>query len=73
MSDHSTDRYEAALRRLPDAHSLAMRLRDAGVADDVICQYLDIEGEGLQTLLVVARNKLFAELDKSPASKEELE
>ena len=64
MSDPSLDRYEAALRRLPDAHSLALRLRDAGVADEVICQYLDIEGEGLETLLLVAGNKLVAELDR---------
>lgn len=64
MGDQSIDRYEAALRRLPDAHSLALRLRDAGVADDVICQYLQIEREGLETLLVLANNKLAAELNK---------
>jgi hypothetical protein len=64
VGDQSIDRYEAALRRLPDAHSLALRLRDAGVADDVICQYLQIEREGLETLLVLANNKLAAELNK---------
>jgi hypothetical protein len=37
------DEYEAALRRLPEAHSLALRLREVGVADDVICGYLRIE------------------------------
>ncbi|WP_343601124.1 hypothetical protein [Mycobacterium sp.] len=48
MTASSTNerRNEAALRRLPDAHSLALRLRDAGVADEVICGYLQIEPEG---------------------------
>ena len=52
------DEYEAALRSLPEAHSLALRLSDAGVADDVICGYLHIEPEGLGTLLDLARMKL---------------
>ena len=58
------DDYEAALRRLPEAHSLALRLRDSGVADDVICEYLRIEPEGLATLLELADQKLQAELRK---------
>lgn len=57
-------RYEAALRRLPDAHSLALRLRDAGVADEVICQYLQIELEGLDSVIELAHQKLATELDK---------
>ena len=59
-------RYEAALRQLPDAHSLALRLRDAGVADEVICQYLQIEPEGLDSVLEIAHRKLDAELHKIP-------
>lgn len=59
-------RYEAALRRLPDAHSLALRLRAAGVADEVICGYLQIEPEGLESVFELARQKLQAELDKIP-------
>lgn len=58
----SPDEYEAALRRLPEAHSLALRLTDAGVADEVICEYLHIERQGLATLLDVARKKLLAAL-----------
>jgi DNA-directed RNA polymerase specialized sigma24 family protein len=54
--------YEAALRSLPEAHSLALRLHDAGVADDVISDYLHIEPEGLATLLDLARRKLQAAL-----------
>jgi hypothetical protein len=52
------EEYEAALRSLPEAHSLALRLLDAGVADEVICGYLHIEVECLSTLLDVAHRKL---------------
>ena len=52
------DEYEAALRRLPEAHSLALRLRDSGAPDDVICEYLGIEPEGLGALLELANQKL---------------
>lgn len=55
--------YEAALRRLPEAHSLAIRLHDAGVAEAVICEYLRIEPESLGTLLDVARRKLDSALN----------
>jgi hypothetical protein len=58
------DEYEAALRRLPEAHSLALRLRDGGVAGEVICEYLRIEPEGLDTLLELASRKLQSELEK---------
>lgn len=64
VGDPPIDRYEAALRKLPEAHSLALRLRNAGVADEVICQYLQIEDEGLEPLILLARNKLEAELTK---------
>ena len=58
------DQYEAALRSLPEAHSLALRLRDSGAADEVICDYLRIEPEGLSTLLELADQKLQTELDR---------
>jgi hypothetical protein len=58
--------YEAALRRLPDAHSLALRLRAAGVADEVICTYLHVEPEGLDSVFALAHRKLAAELSKFP-------
>jgi DNA-directed RNA polymerase specialized sigma24 family protein len=60
----TSDEYEAALRSLPEAHSLALRLVDAGVDDDVICDYLHIEPEALPTLLDLARRKLDAVLSK---------
>jgi hypothetical protein len=61
------DAYETALRSLPEAHSLALRLHGAGVANDVICGYLHIEPEGLSTLLDLARRKLDTALSKPPA------
>jgi hypothetical protein len=67
--DDAGGRYEAALRRLPDAHSLALRLRHVGVADDVICQYLQIEPEGLPGLLDLARLKLQAEFTSLDVSR----
>jgi hypothetical protein len=58
------DACEAALRRMPQAYSLALRLKEAGVADAVICDYLHIEPEGLDTLLLLANKKLAAELQR---------
>ena len=51
---------EVRLQRLPVRYSLALRLRDAGVNDDVICIYLEIEPEGLPTLLALAEAKYAA-------------
>jgi hypothetical protein len=59
------DEYEAALRSLPEAYSLALRLQDCGVADDVICGYLHIERESLSTLLEMARRKLNSAIDNT--------
>jgi hypothetical protein len=64
MTLDDLDAYETALRRLPEAHSLALRLRSAGVANDVVCRYLHIEPEGLETLIRVAEDKLDAELHR---------
>jgi len=64
MAHNDIDAYEAALRRLPEAHSLALRLTNAGVADEVVCGYLHIEPEGLDTLLQIAEEKLDAELHR---------
>jgi hypothetical protein len=62
MAHDDIDAYEAALRRLPEAHSLALRLISAGVSGEVVCGYLDIEPEGLDTFLRIATKKLRAEL-----------
>lgn len=64
MGNCGIDAYEAALRRLPEAHSLALRLKRASVADSVICEYLHVEPEGLEMLLELAERKLIEELRK---------
>jgi hypothetical protein len=64
MTVTDPDEYEAALRSLPEAHSLVLRLHDAGVANDVICSYLQIEPEGFATLLDLARRKFDTALSK---------
>ena len=42
MADELSAR-EQALRKLPLPYSLALRLRDAGVAPEVVCEYVDVE------------------------------
>jgi hypothetical protein len=49
---------ERALRRLPLAYSLALRLRDAGVAREVVCEYVDAEETSLDGIYRVAEAKL---------------
>jgi hypothetical protein len=50
---------ELALRRLPLPYSLALRLRDAGVAPDVVCEYLDVDEASLKGFCI-AEAKLAA-------------
>ena len=59
MADELSQR-ERALRRLPLPYSLALRLRDAGVAAEVICQYIDVEQAALDGLYRIAEAKLVA-------------
>jgi hypothetical protein len=49
-----------ALLRLPVSYSLALRLRDAGLSQELIAECLGIEPEALGPLLVVAEAKLAA-------------
>lgn len=58
------DEYEAALRSLPEAHSLALRLHSAGATDEVISEYLHIEPESICTLLDLAQRKLNSALNE---------
>jgi hypothetical protein len=51
---------EQALRRLPLPYSLILRLRDAGVAAEVICQYVNVEQDALGGLYRIAEAKLVA-------------
>jgi hypothetical protein len=54
-----------ALRQLPAAHSLALRLRDAGLPDELIAECLHIEPVALGPLLIVARAKVAAILART--------
>jgi len=59
MADELSER-EHALRRLPLSYLLALRLRDAGVAADVICLYVNVEQAALDGLYRIAEAKLLA-------------
>lgn len=61
MDDDATA-HEAALRRLPLPYSLALRLRGAGVASEVVCEYLGVEAAALPGLYRLAEEKLAAAL-----------
>lgn len=51
---------ERALRELPLPYSLALRLRDAGVAPDVVSEYLGIDESALDGFYRMAEEKLAA-------------
>ncbi|SEH82036.1 hypothetical protein SAMN04489835_4525 [Mycolicibacterium rutilum] len=52
------DARERAMRRLPLSYSLALRLRDAGVAPEVISEYLAVEQAALDGIYRMAEAKL---------------
>lgn len=58
---------EQALRRLPLPYSLALRLRDAGVAPDVICEYVGVEDSSLDSFYRIAEAKLAALQKQEPS------
>ena len=60
--------HEQALRRLPLPYSLALRLRDAGVGADVICQYVNVEEAALDGVYRIAEAKLVAAQKKTGMS-----
>jgi hypothetical protein len=51
---------EQILRRLSRPYSLALRLRDAGVAAEVICVYLNLERAALDGFYRIAEAKFIA-------------
>lgn len=59
MSGDLSER-ERALRKLPLPYSLALRLRDAGVAHEVICEYVGVESDALDGVYRLAEAKLVA-------------
>ena len=48
------------MRHLPGTYSLALRLRDAGLTNELIAECLAVEREALNLLLQVAEAKLAA-------------
>ena len=50
----------------PLPYSLALRLRDAGVAAEVVCEYVDVEEAALEGLYRIAEAKLIAAQDLTP-------
>jgi hypothetical protein len=59
VTDDLSER-EAALRKLPLPYSLALRLREAGVARPVICEYVGVETSALDGFYRIAEEKLTA-------------
>ena len=53
MTDDRSQR-EQVLRRLPWLYSMALRVRDAGIPPEVICQFVDIEPTALDRLYRIA-------------------
>jgi hypothetical protein len=56
---------EQALRKLPLPYSLALRLRDAGVAPEVVCEYVNVEQASLEGIYRLAEAKLDAALKET--------
>jgi hypothetical protein len=51
---------DEALDRLPLTYSTALRLRDAGIADEVIAQCVGVELEAMEAFMRLAEAKLAA-------------
>jgi len=50
--------HELALRKLPLPYSLALRLREAGVAPEVVCEYVGVDQAALAGVFRLAEQKL---------------
>jgi hypothetical protein len=55
--------YESALRKIPLPYSLALRLREAGVAPDVVSEYVGVDEAALDGIYRIAEAKLSAAED----------
>lgn len=53
---------ETALDRLPEVYALALRLRLRGTGDEEICRAVGVAPEALDTLILIAQQKLANEL-----------
>jgi DNA-directed RNA polymerase specialized sigma24 family protein len=57
------DRAEA-LKALPDAYAIALRLRDEGAELDAVARVLDVEPEAVGPLVTLAEAKLAGLMDR---------
>jgi hypothetical protein len=62
--------HESALRKLPLPYSLALRLREAGVAPEVVSEYVGVDEAALDGVYRIAEAKLSAVEGRSPCSDE---
>lgn len=54
------------LQRLPLPYATALRMRDAGVADEVIAESVGVDPDALPTFMRVAEAKLAAAASEQP-------
>jgi hypothetical protein len=57
-------RWDESLQRLPLPYATALRLHDAGVADEVIAECVGVDLDALPTFMRVADAKLIAASDE---------
>ena len=63
----STDaRRSESMQRLPLPYATALRLRDAGIADEVIADHVGVELDALPTFMRVAEAKLATASEQPP-------
>jgi len=60
------ERRAESLQRLPLPYAIALRLRDAGIADEVIADRVDVDLDALATFMRVAEAKLAAASGEPP-------
>ncbi|CAN5764911.1 hypothetical protein BH10ACT9_BH10ACT9_02680 [soil metagenome] len=51
---------DAALDQLPPPYATALRMREAGIADEVIAECIGVEHDAIETLMRLAKEKLAA-------------
>jgi hypothetical protein len=56
----ATDPRAESLQRLPVPYATALRMRDAGIADELIAECVGVDPDALSTFMRVAEAKLAA-------------
>jgi hypothetical protein len=56
-----------SLARLPLPYATALRLRDAGIADETIAECVGVDHDALETFMQVAEAKLAAASEQPPS------